>query len=331
MNTLLTSDWHLTDRVIDSYRLRFVRETLPELIRRYSVEWLLILGDLTEQKDRHSAVLVNAVVGALTRLSDRVKVTVVQGNHDYYLDPSSPFFGFINNMPNMGWVGHAQMIDTDRGWMAVPHLKTNAELLLVVSAPESAACKVMFTHATFAGAKDRGHELRGLDRSIIRPGIDVYSGDVHVPQTVGPVTYVGAPYPIYFGDTFPPRVVLLDDAGGRSIEVPGPRKLMVNLDASAGEYQSDARVGDIVSLRVNLTADQVADWQRLRARAITWANLAGLMVASVAMVPPQGRPVGEATRSQRMPDDAMVRSYGERRGLDADTVKAGLNLIKDES
>ena len=55
MLTLLTSDLHLTDRPNDAYRWDFLSKWLWGI----RFDSLVILGDLTEEKDCHSSVLVN--------------------------------------------------------------------------------------------------------------------------------------------------------------------------------------------------------------------------------------------------------------------------------
>ena len=53
MSVLITADLHLTSRPNDSYRFDFLN-WLPKKIKEHKIQTLLILGDLTDQKDHLS-------------------------------------------------------------------------------------------------------------------------------------------------------------------------------------------------------------------------------------------------------------------------------------
>src|SRR5271170_2700183 len=98
MRRLITSDWQLDANPRDRYRLDFVLKTLPELIDKYKVDQLLVLGDLTEAKDCHPASLVNEIVQALMEINKKCQLIILEGNHDY-LQKDTPFFEFIKYFP----------------------------------------------------------------------------------------------------------------------------------------------------------------------------------------------------------------------------------------
>src|SRR5215831_11248250 len=88
---ILTADLHLSANPRDAYRFAFL-PYLRKLAR--SVDWVVILGDLTEQKDFHPAALVNRIASELHRLAQVTRVYFVMGNHDR-LDEAAPFFQFL--------------------------------------------------------------------------------------------------------------------------------------------------------------------------------------------------------------------------------------------
>ena len=103
---IITSDLHLTDRARDEYRWELF-PWLIELVEETGSDEVLILGDLTDAKNNHSAELVNRMVKELTNLP--AHVYVLKGNHDY-VDPDQPFFGFLNEIPGVRFVTHPEML-----------------------------------------------------------------------------------------------------------------------------------------------------------------------------------------------------------------------------
>src|SRR5262245_8954498 len=100
MSILITSDWHLSDNPRDEYRWK-VFDEIGGLIDRHEVMMLYILGDLTEQKDYHSARLTNRLVDSFMQLE--LPITVLRGNHDgQTID--NPFFKFLRELPHVQWI-----------------------------------------------------------------------------------------------------------------------------------------------------------------------------------------------------------------------------------
>ena len=99
MSILIATDLHLSDRQRDRHRFGIFK-WLREQQMKYQTKAVFILGDLTETKDTHNANLVNRIVDNLCSLAP--PVFVLKGNHDY-IDPSNPFFGFLDYID--GWSG----------------------------------------------------------------------------------------------------------------------------------------------------------------------------------------------------------------------------------
>ena len=90
MSYLLIGDPHLSDRPRDDYRFAlFDQVRVWQDIHKPQATFLL--GDLTHEKDRHSAALVNKTVEGILKL--KPPVFILKGNHDY-IDPENPFFKF---------------------------------------------------------------------------------------------------------------------------------------------------------------------------------------------------------------------------------------------
>ena len=271
MSILITSDLHLTDRQADDYRWGLF-PWIEEQIDRWGIRSLCILGDITDQKDKHSAVLTNRIVDALSRLSGKLHdgIICLRGNHDY-TEPSTPFFRFLNCLAGVKFVTEAY--DTGLGSYNVLFLPNSRT-------PEEEWSKYdlageydfIFMHQTFNGAEsESGVQLNGVDTSILS-GIKakIISGDVHVPQKLGRVTYVGSPYRVHFGDKFKPRVLLLRDINEMSgnkeqiqdLHFKTTTRMTIELPDSQHfkdmEFDGDTQV----KVRLKLSASDMLDWEK---------------------------------------------------------------------
>src|SRR5262245_21167535 len=95
MSMLLSSDLHLTDSFRDSYRWSLI-PYLQRLVIEHHGSQVIFLGDSTDQKDRHSSILVNGFVKQITDLSNYCDVFILKGNHDGIIE-DLPYFNFIEH------------------------------------------------------------------------------------------------------------------------------------------------------------------------------------------------------------------------------------------
>ena len=226
MSSLVTGDTHFSANPRDSYRWKFLEETLPTLMEEHGVDRVLILGDLTEIKDGHPATLVNRLEDGIASLAERASVYVLKGNHDYRAE-DVPFFRFLGHVPRVRWINEPTELRL-RGLgscLLIPHQSSPDYWGTVRDTPHD----WYFCHATFEGTKtETGHKLSGVPRSVFPKRARVVSGDIHTPHD----WYVGAPYHIDFGDSFSPRVLLLNGTHKNSIPVPGPQKQLIKMEVS---------------------------------------------------------------------------------------------------
>jgi hypothetical protein len=200
-------------------------DTIAALIKKHKVDELIVLGDLTEEKDYHPATLVNALVDVIYSFSQLCEVIILRGNHDY-TSIDCPFFQFLRRMDRVRWLNTVTRLKLSIGdCLFLPHTrdyKTDWAKL-----PQLEELDWIFAHNTFEGSvTEHGKRLSGIPTTFF-DDFRVISGDIHAPQDVGSVRYVGAPYQIDFGDLFEPRVLLLDRMGIKSISVFGPQKRLL--------------------------------------------------------------------------------------------------------
>src|ERR1700740_787198 len=167
MTTLVTADLNFSANPRDDSRIRW-GEDLPALLERERVDRLIILGDLTSEKDYHGAWLTNKVVSIIRAAAEVCPVYILQGNHDWQLNPNVPFFGFLGGDEWVRWIkeitsfklkglGRCLFIPHQRkleAWQNMPQLKQEWDWV--------------FTHATFEGAKgEQDTKLTGVPTGLV--------------------------------------------------------------------------------------------------------------------------------------------------------------------
>lgn len=336
MTTLVTSDLHLSSNPRDAYRIRFMKEDLPKLLDETKSKRLIVTGDLTAAKDGHNAWLTNKVVELFHVIAEYRPVYILQGNHDWLSNVNNPFFEFLGRYDRIRWIkditelklkglGRCLFIPHQRkldAWQDMPQLKEEWDWV--------------FTHATFDGAKnEQDMELTGPPIGLML-GHKVVSGDVHVPQKHGPITYVGPPYRINFGDTYMPRVLLLTEHHMNQRNCEGPRKVLLEVDGweklEAAADDGLAVAGDIVKVRYEIAAPDYDKWPAIRRKIESWAAGLGIELDSALPIP---RPTSGAPRANKglsraapVSDEAVMKAYCERYRVGDKTLRLGLKLME---
>lgn len=326
--TMITADLHLSDQPVNAYRLDFVEKQLPKLMKYRDAGILVIAGDLTDQKDRHSAWLTHHVVDLLSLLAEIAEVFVIEGNHDF-LDIEYPFFRFLEQLDSVRrihWISKPTLIND--GVLLLPHTSEHKQDWK--NLPRS---RLIVTHNTFDGSlSEHGGKMRGIPLSAL-PKVPIISGDVHQPQTLGRLSYVGPPYTVRFGDDFEPRVLLVNEnAGIVSFPTNSPRKRLVDLEYPWKKSAFDRiQRGDIVKLRIAITQQEASQWPQIRADA---QSLASSKDCHIFAVQPLMRNIRRyrptTTGSSNSKSDAkLIREYCSRRNADPATTKTGLTIASE--
>jgi hypothetical protein len=342
MASLLTADIHQTDAPGDSYRWRLF-PWLIQMVKLHKVKQVLILGDLTERKDRHPSSLLNRMAGEIAELRKFCAVIILKGNHDY-IDPACPYFGFLSLMENVGFI-------TEPVTMGLPIVGDKHEsCLFLPSDPEPLKgwqkiiptfneYRYIFCHQTFKGAlyENGQHAPDGVPLSIFH-GFKgkVYSGDIHVPQRFGFASgpgpeYIGSPYRIDFGDRFTPRALLLKDDGSKAdLRFPCPSKHLIEItaDGELGGLKEVAK-GDFVKIRAILRRADFPLWPKLRAQVAAMAQAGGWQIAGSELRASDGP--SSAPKEAKMPlkidRRTLVAEFAKKQALDADLAAIGQEII----
>lgn len=328
MTALVTGDLHLSDNPRDVYRHRFVQR-LPAIAKKYDVQQVIILGDLTEEKDRHSAWLTNRIADYIYDLTQVCYVEIAMGNHDY-ISIDDPFFQFLQYIPRVKFIAKPTAFTIGGLGMCLflPHTRDHVKDWKGV---EASGANWVFAHNTFDGALvGNGKRMAGVPLDAIPvKNVPVIAGDVHVPQKFGRVTYVGSPYTVDFGDDFEPRMLLLDETRMKSIPCDGPQKRLVECVAGQELYHfPDLSPGDILKVRVTIQQKHVAEWDEIKNWVHRWGEQHKVVIFAVIpeLVAGKEARIKPAVTSPKS-DREVLTKFARARDVDDNTLRTGLFLM----
>jgi hypothetical protein len=285
---LLTSDLHLVASESTSYRWGLFDWLVAEA-RAEKVKSLYILGDLTDAKDNHNADLVNKVVHSIWMLSQVVPdIKILTGNHDWLLD-GQEYFRFLDRLDG----GRVKFItrpyeDEDVKGPSAFFLPYSKQPAKDWAGFDFSHYEYLFMQKTVKNAvSSNGQVMDGEDLPPLNAG-KVYSGDIHVPQIIGGVEYVGSPYHVHFGDAFTPRCVLLE-RGGNPVNLYFKTLQRVTLAVQdrlvAGDLtRAKLRKGDQVKLRIKMSEADKHSWSKTRREAVALLRDYEIIIAGVELI-----------------------------------------------
>ena len=325
MTALVTADLHLSSNPRDSYRFAAMSR-LAEVIEKNKVSTLIVLGDLTEEKNHHPATLVNDVVELFHIFSELVdQVICMMGNHDY-TDADVPFFHFLRRLNNVSWVGKPQ--EAEDNCLFLPHTlnyKRDWEK------QNMKGFDWIFAHNTFDGAlTEHGKKLTGIPLNVFPKDAKVISGDIHTPQTLGCLTYVGSPYTVDFGDAFEPRCLLLSGDRMRSVPLPGPQKRLLELNHGYLPRDLAVNHSDVVKVRFNLLEKYREDWPEIRADIRSkLEDLCCVVYAIQPVLEKAARSASVTSKRYVKSDEEMVKTFGKQYRASEQMMHIGLALTEN--
>jgi hypothetical protein len=335
MNALIISDLHLTESINEEYRW-MVFNNVRQYLKEYKIPNLFILGDLLDKKDRHPAELVNRLINELVRCTDAgyVHVTILKGNHDY-LKPEHPFLDFLDHLDNITWVDKPQIITNDLDltlWL--PHSKTPEVDWKDLDYKD---VSYIFMHQSVIGCKvsnmfEMNHGLN-LKWLTSRTNAKIYSGDIHVPQDIDSLTYIGTPHPVAFGDHYQPRMLHLTDGGHVEIPLNTIQRLALTVtslhDLKKQCEQYKAQAGDHLKLKIQLSNKELSQWSDLKQLIQAWCQQQDLKLFDITLEKQTSDYEVELKTSKFRHIDpfAALEEYTQQEQLDAFTVQLGKDLL----
>lgn len=335
---IITSDTHFTASPVDEYRWSLWPWLAGE-IEAEKAESLMILGDLTDAKDYHPAELVNRITGEFRKLLDqfpKLVITVLAGNHDW-LKQGGVFFKFLEHLGSrIRFVTKPfeDTLDNDAAAFFLPYSKNPVRDWGNL---DFSHYDYLFMHQTVTGSiASNGQAMDGEKLPPLNAS-KVYSGDIHVPQTVGVVEYIGSPYHVHHGDDFKPRVVLLDrKRKAHDLRFETIRRLSIRVASLEQLKAQRIQPGDHVKCTLQLARSDFHDWKRIRREAAALFKERAAVVHGLALEADRGsdQRAGGTTdqahpgRAATSPVDSVTR-FVVTNELGGDLLDAGLEIVED--
>lgn len=263
MKVLLISDLHFSSRPQDQHFWDLFNQVIAYIIPN-KIDAVFILGDLTTAKDNHAADLVNNLVNNLTNLAKLTKVFILRGNHDG-IDAERPYFEFLKHIPNISYL---KDISSALGIMCLPHSRNPKEDWKGLNFTNT----IVFAHVTVDGAfAESGIKMvSDISSEVFKGARLVFSGDIHAPQDLKYLTYVGAPYNIRFNDNFQGGGIVLDTDTDtwKRITFDFPRRYTLDITDVSDFYKKleslNPRADDQFKVRLNITNENMGDWRKIQ-------------------------------------------------------------------
>jgi hypothetical protein len=318
---LLTADWHLDDQPANEYRWRVFDRVRDILINHTNISDIFVLGDMVDRRDRHSAAFVNRLLHEIKELPRTARMTILRGNHDSTLRRPA-YFEFLSS-----YVSEPRRAAGLDDLLLLPFTAQPQEDWKWVNWGEY---QCLFMHACVTGTvTENGTILENRFFPTLPPHVRIFSGDAHVPQTVGNVVFVGSPHPVDFGDNYPTRMLVVNPqnyAIAREISIAAPQKLMLDLASVADLKKVKVAQGDQVKLRLKTDPRGIEELVRTETEITRWAKQHGVTVAGI-----------ENTISTRFDPgvdinqdpEYILREFAKREGLSAEVLRVGLELLKE--
>lgn len=338
MPSLITADWHLDDQPQNAYRWAVFDRVMFWIESQHPLKNVNVymLGDLGDRKDRHSASMVTRMTDEFMRLIDTgANIFVQMGNHDMPLKGAA-YWGLLNKLRAGVDVASGISFFTEptriKDLLILPYSDNPAEDWKEI---DFTTVKAAFIHQTVTGATSRGITLSNLKMPAIPDHVIVYSGDIHTPQQIGNVTYVGAPHPVSFGDTHETRMLELDDGWNlaKVIKVKATQRLMLRIRDSSQLDTVITRPGDQAKVICTVPVSEIDLWPAMQDAIVAWATARDVTLFSVEPEIEAG-PLATAGAGPEMRENDpayVLRAFADAEHIDDPMFDYGLQLLKEIS
>ena len=231
--------------------------------------------------------------------SDDARIHILQGNHDYS-DPDNPTLGFLPLIAgrDIWWYGKsdsniAGRTKSDHHVAMMPFCRGVDDFKSTLNRVPELEYTAAFFHQTFAGAQtSSGMEMDGIPAALAK-SIDAkryFAGDIHVPQKIGGIEYIGSPYQIRFGDEFDGRVLAYDVAEDKieSLRFETIRKRTLTIASPKELLDLDVREGDQLKLRMTMSRADFSGWKGIEAEIVDAVRARGAELYGVEITEAAG-------------------------------------------
>ena len=324
---LVISDLHLTESVEDEYKwdiFPWVQETM----KKYEIYDLYILGDLLDKKDRHPSKLVNRLVEALQKIVDEngAFIRILMGNHDYIAE-ATPFLDFISKIPRIEYTTKPSAVAGDL-WL--PHTRTPTETWKDFNFKIQ---KRIFIHQSIIGAKtSQFYNIEhGLPTTFFNDtNALILAGDIHIPQEINGVFYIGSPYPVHYGDNFQGCAVLLSGTKTKRLFRDTIAKQSVKIRSFQELKGFGFKEGDRLKVTMVLEAEEVHSWNSHKKEVEDFCKKNKIKLASITLKKQESSELEQDMKLQpaQKSHKELFDSFCKHLELETPTIDIGTAILK---
>lgn len=333
MNYLIVGDTHFTDSPLDSYRWDIFKVLKGEA-SRHNVGEIVFLGDVVDRKDRHTAVLVNRLIDEFADLKFETKceINVLAGNHDKPL--TGPYYWQFLNRAGIRYIQEPYINDS---LVYLPYVHDPVKEWNDIKT-FNPRMKVIFMHQTVEGAiAENDYALSGTPNLLqhLPSDIPIFSGDVHRPQSIRNITYVGVPYPTRFSESWANRIILIkedDFQHQQDVWIDGIKRSILDIEDSKVLNTLNYKEGDQIKIRYKLSNEKLVDWPEEEKRIREWEKERKTTIVSIEPLL-----VGEGLRQQTvetqqvelLPHEEILRLFCTQEKLSDSLSQFGSECLKE--
>jgi hypothetical protein len=182
-------------------------------------------------------------------------------------------------------------------------------------------------HQTFNGASvGFGRKLEGIPLDVLPKRGTTFCGDIHVPQEIGGLVYIGAPYHVDFADQYGARVI--ENNGNHFVSVDTsklPQKRQIKLTTADEKIPQPYNEGDVVELKVEV--DDMGGWQPIKEFLMKQAERRKLRVWAIKPVLTYKAVRRQHKVTDTQTDQEVLETFAKRHGLTDNVLKVGVKLL----
>jgi len=337
MDDIVIADLHLTDKQQDEYRWHSLLNLHRTITRPQAIGRIIVLGDITENKDRHSEELVNRIVALFILWCNQFRnanVIILAGNH-CGITSQRAFFRFLIHFDRIQYITEPINVD---GELFLPHTRNEHDWDSY--RPFDSRYKTIYMHQTVRGATAANSQtLDGMDANIFEDRkVPVYSGDVHTRQTIeGHIHYIGAPYPINFGDADGGTFLFISGGSQSFINLPHPikkKKIRIthtNPIRHLTEQENFRYQDSQFSIVVSIPQTELVHWPKIKKTIQEYITEKGSVCVRVQAEVIKARDVDRRRRSTlAMSSSDVVKRFADQNKLGPYYLKIALNTVEEE-
>jgi DNA repair exonuclease SbcCD nuclease subunit len=338
MKVLLVGDPHLTDNPLDAYRWD-VFPQVSAICKQRGIKHVVLMGDAWDRRDRHSAKLLNQSIGALQWLRDDAKVVIyiLSGNHDAPLYGGVSYWEFLNQLPDVHYITRPEHVRLgDHHIWLLPFDSNPAEAWKDLALSHA---RVLLMHQTVAGALVERDYMIAKDSNpmpVLPEDVPVFSGDVHRPQIVGNITYVGVPYQTRFGEDWDCRVIAvdLDKNTGTNIPLENIRRLTFNVTTVDGVFEQlqNAKKNDQLRIRFYINQETFPRWAQIEKDIRDLVKVHEVQLLSLEPIFQQVFQRGSDSvidKVEALRPEEVMAVFADEEKLSPELLEAGMEIVRE--